>query len=291
MSNFNSRYQKFLQTLQSLSLKESTFKQIRQPKLSDIELIAINLTAESLGIDSERQLFRMLPNDLTDKIERSNYNKRKRRLYEQIEQVHKHLAHMLTTGDAMFIVDSMPLEVCRLSRAKRSTICKDNFDSAPDFGYCASQNLHYYGYKLHAVCTDSGIFTCFDISKASIHDIHYLKDLKYNLANCTLLGDKGYLSASQQLDLFSSCNIRLEVPYRLNQKNWKPFPATLRAKRKRIETLFSQMCDQFMIRRNYAKSISGFCTRIVSKLTALTLIQFINCLLGRKINSIKSFPF
>lgn len=111
MSNFNSRYQKFLQTLQSLSLKESTFKQIRQPKLSDIELIAINLTAESLGIDSERQLFRMLPNDLTDKIERSNYNKRKRRLYEQIEQVHKHLAHMLTTGDAMFIVDSMPLSL------------------------------------------------------------------------------------------------------------------------------------------------------------------------------------
>ena len=40
--------------------------------------------------------------------------------------------------------------------------------------------------------------------------------------------------------------------------------------------IFSQLCDQFMNRRNYAKSFDGFSTRLLSKITALTLIQWFN---------------
>ena len=46
--------------------------------------------------------------------------------------------------------------------------------------------------------------------------------------------------------------------------------------RRLIETLFSQLCDQFMIQRNYAKSSSGFAIRIILKITVLTVIQWIN---------------
>lgn len=35
--------------------------------------------------------------------------------------------------------------------------------------------------------------------------------------------------------------------------------------RKRIETLLSQLCDQFTIRRNYAKSFQGLKTIISAK--------------------------
>ena len=59
--------------------------------------------------------------------------------------------------------------------------------------------------------------------------------------------------------------------------------------RKRIETLFSQLCERFMIRRNYAKSFQGFKTRILAKITALTLVQFINkFIFERPINNIKT---
>lgn len=44
--------------------------QIGQPKLSDIELIAIDLTSEYMSTDSEYQLFRTLPFFLSSKIER-----------------------------------------------------------------------------------------------------------------------------------------------------------------------------------------------------------------------------
>ena len=43
-----------------------------------------------------------------------------------------------------------------------------------------------------------------------------------------------------------------------------------------------------MIRRNYAKSFDGFKTRTLSKITALTLIQYINKFIYcRNINNIK----
>ena len=101
-------------------------------------------------------------------------------------------------------------------------------------------------------------------------------DVKVDYSNCTVIGDRGYISAQVQLDLFETANIRLEVPYRCNQKEWKPtFPAFAKA-RKRIETLFSQLCDQFMIIRNYAKDTDGLFARIIGKISALTILQYIN---------------
>ena len=262
MNNFSANYAKILETLQQVESKMNFLNQKRKPKLSDIELISIDLTSEFMGIDSERDLFRKLPTSSTSKIERSVFNRRKRALFSHREILRKTLACQISTQD-FYIVDSMPLEVCKLSRSSRSSICKEEYASAPDKGYCASQSINYYGYKLHAVCTIDGVFTDFDLTGASIHDIHFLKNIKTLYQDCTILGDKGYLSIDYQRDLFTSNQIRLEVPMRKNQHNYKPQGYIFRKSRKRIETLFSQLCDQFMIRRNYAKSFDGFKNRIL----------------------------
>ncbi len=44
--------------------------------------------------------------------------------------------------------------------------------------------------------------------------IHYLEDAKEQLEHCCLIGDKGYLSHSIQLDLFENKDIKLEAPMR-----------------------------------------------------------------------------
>lgn len=287
MNNFTRNYEKILETLQSVENQMNFLNQIRKPKLSDIELIAIDLTSEFLGIDSERDLFRKLPVSLLSKIERSVYNRRKRRLFYHRNLLRKKLAYNIGLQD-YYIVDSMPLEICKLSRSSRSSICREEYQTAPDKGYCASQDNTYYGYKLHAVCTIDGVFTDFDLSQASTHDIHYLKNIKSLYQDCTILGDKGYLSIDYQRDLFSSNQIRLEVPMRKNQYNYKLQAYIFRKSRKRIETLFSQLCDQFMIRRNYAKSFDGFKNRILSKIMALTVVQLINKLNNRNINNLKT---
>ncbi|MBY0067723.1 IS982 family transposase, partial [Empedobacter falsenii] len=149
--------------------------------------------------------------------------------------------------------------------------------------------MSFYGYKLHAICSLNGVFQSIDISPASVHDIHFLKDIKSQLSDCVLLGDKGYLSQTIQIDLFNEANIRLETPKRSNQKEYKPQFYPFKKYRKRIETLFSQLCDQFMIRRNYAKTFEGFKTRILAKITALTVVQYINkTYFNRNINNLKT---
>ena len=287
MNNFLANVEKIFETLKQFETNINLKNQIRKPKLSDLELIAVDLTAEYMSIDSERQLFRVLPQEISSRIERSVYNKRRRALFYEKHRLQQLMAEHITGNETYYLIDSMPLEICKLSRASRSKICKENEQTFPDKGYCASQSMYYYGYKLHATCSVTGVFKSFDLSSACVHDIHYLKDIKHLLKSCVIIGDKGYLSADYQLDLFTSNKIQLEIPMRSNQHQYKAYPAVFKKSRKRIETLFSQLCDQFMIRRNYAKTFNGFKTRILSKITSLTVIQLINKLLNRNINNLK----
>lgn len=289
MSNLEASYKLILKELIKISKVENFYFKPRKPKLSDLELISLIILAEFKSIDSEYQLFREIKDfDIASKIERSVYNRRKRKLFPFIEEIRLKMVEKFNDFENYFIVDSMPLEVCKLARSSRSKICKEVDYAIPNKGFCASQNLHFYGYKLHAVCSISGIFQSFDLSPASVHDIHYLQDIKGQLTDCVLLGDKGYLSQTIQLDLFNEVNIQLETPKRKNQKDYKPQFYPFKKYRKRIETLFSQLCDQFMIRRNYAKSFQGFKTRILAKITTLTTIQYLNkFVFDRNINNLK----
>lgn len=290
MSNITKNYFRILEVLTSLNMVPSSGKRAgRKFKMSDLEVVALSLTAEYMSIDSENSFFNQLQNgQVPNLIERSQFNKRRRGLFFFAEQIRQHLCSKFTEFGDCFIVDSMPLEICKIARQNRVKICKEDFETAPDKGFCAAQNTWFYGYKLHGICTVSGVFQSIDITKASVHDIHLLKDIKHQISDCVLLGDKGYLSSKIQLDLFETANIKLETPMRANQTGYKKQAYIFRKSRKRIETLFSQLCDQFMIRRNYAKSFRGFRTRILAKISALTVVQFINkFVFNRKINNIK----
>lgn len=166
----------------------------------------------------------------------------------------------------------------RIARSSRCRLGRSDYDTAPSYGFCASQNTFYYGYKLHAVCGLSSVIHSFDITKANVHDINYLNDVKYKHHDCCIFGDRGYISASMQLALFESTNIRPEVPYRLNQKDWKPTFIPFTKAGKRIETDFSLFAGQFMLDRNFAKQPDGLFARIISKITSFTTLQYVNCL-------------
>ena len=158
------------------------------PKFSDLEVVALTLTAESESIDSENWLFEYKLQEYKDKIP--------------------------------------------------NLISRRQFNDRRDFGFCASQNTYYFGYKLHAVCGLSGVIHSYDLSKASVHDLKFANDIKNAYKNCNFYSDRGYIGADVQLDLFETAHIKLECPYRLNQKNWKPTFIPFAKARKRIETLF-----------------------------------------------------
>ncbi len=114
MSNLGSSYTKILALLHELENRDNYLSQIRTPKLSDKQLIALVFAAESLGLDSERHLFRQLPNALDGLIDRSVFNRRRRQLAVHIGRFRQCLPNDLAPAEDTCFVDSMPLEACKL---------------------------------------------------------------------------------------------------------------------------------------------------------------------------------
>jgi hypothetical protein len=166
--NLNANYERILEVLIKISKEQLLTYQRRKPKMIDLELISLSLTAEFMSIDSENDLFRNFSKPLLSKIERSVYNRRRRNLLNHIDVIRLKLASFFNDFENYFVVDSMPLEVCKLSRSTRSKVCKENISTIPNKGYCASQGSRYYGYKLHAICSVSGVFQSIDLSPASV---------------------------------------------------------------------------------------------------------------------------
>jgi hypothetical protein len=135
MNNLLQNYKIIFDKLTKICSHIESFSQIRQPKLSNIELVALNLTAEYMSYNSELQLFRTVKGtELEDKIERSVYNKRRRKLACYIEKIRKFLSQKISHLNNLFIIDSTPVEICKISRAKRSNICSTQ-EIQPAFGY------------------------------------------------------------------------------------------------------------------------------------------------------------
>ena len=248
----------------------------RKPKLSDNEIITLSICQECLSIDSENWFLAKLKSDyrtgFTKLVHITNYNRRRKRLSPWTQEVNKILSGKLRQGEDAFIVDSIPVPVCKIVREKQLKICRENFETAPDKGYSAIFKQYYIGYKLHLLIGVNGVYADMEMTKASVHDAHYLNEIKHSgINNCLLLGDKGYISEKWQLDLFTSAGIEPQVPQRSNQKNDKPWPGIYKYTRRRIEVYFAQLCDQMMLKRNYAKTFNGLKSRTIAKVTSVTV--------------------
>jgi hypothetical protein len=264
----------------------------RLPKISDIQIIAMSVLAEAEGIDSENLLFAQLkschPEFYASLPDRTNYNRRKRKLRDKIDEMAIYFSSKMTGPSDKYIVDSMPIPICRIARAKRCRIMRDDLQMLPKKGYQPIDKQYYHGYKIHALTTHKGIIASYFLTQANVHDVTVVKDLSIPFINNTMLiGDKGYLGKQLQLDLFDQGKISLYTPAKKNMETSSTWKKWMGGLRKRIETVFSQQCDQFQIKRNYAKSFDGLFARITAKICAFTLLQYTNYQANRPIGFVK----
>ena len=165
------------------------FKYPNKPKMSDIQLVALSLTAESLSIDSENHLFNKLKHEYFDEffvlIDRRNYNRRRKKLSGFISQFGLKVNNIINPNCAKFIVDSMPLPICKNARKIRTTICMDNPDCLPATGYHAISKAYYYGHKMHIITSADGVPVTVAITPANVADIDFLKfDEILDISDC-----------------------------------------------------------------------------------------------------------
>lgn len=299
MHNLKSNYDKFLpivkESLKEIMLPDGNFQCYKnKPKLADIEIVTLAVLAETLGIDSENYLFSKLKTeysaDFVNIPDRSNFNRRRRRLQHYVMIICDWVAEQIEQDDKVFVIDSMPLPICKPGRVFRSKVCKDDEHVQPARAYHAAHKVYYYGFKLQLIVSKQGIPINAGMTAANVHDVKYLGMLDFDeqLSNCELVGDKGYLSLGYQTSLFDEAKIKLITPLRSNMKTvFSSWNEGYRYTRKRIETLFSQLGDQMMLTRNYAKSLDGLFSRIMYKLSAVAVLQWINFTNGKPINHIK----
>ena len=113
------------------------------PKFSDLEVIALSLTAESLSMDSENCLFVRLNHhrDLfPNLISRRQFNTRRKLTVPVCNAIRERMADEMDGGESFFCIDSKPVEVCRIARSSRCRLGKSDYETASSFGFCASQN-------------------------------------------------------------------------------------------------------------------------------------------------------
>ena len=80
-NNLGQSYKKILEVLSKFFRNKLQNYHRRKPKTSDLEAVSLVITAEYLSIDSECQLFRKIPESIKSKIERSVFNRRRRKLF------------------------------------------------------------------------------------------------------------------------------------------------------------------------------------------------------------------
>lgn len=268
------------------------------PKLTDLQVICLSVTSECCQIDSENLLWSKLKTDYSKMFEvlphRTRFNARRKRLTTLLSECLSSLSDQISEvlADKELIVDSMPIPTCKMSRQHRSKACRrgDLDEIIAKKSYNVAMGGWYIGYKLHLITSKSGVYRDHMVTSANVHDIHYLKSIDRrdaHLRGQELLGDRGYLSGPVQLRLFEDLEVPLSIPYKSNQKDFKVYDYDKKIMRKTIETVFSQYCDEFKMKQNYAKRFEGFYTRIVTKLLAKTVKQKINLDSNKPINQTK----
>jgi IS5 family transposase len=162
------------------------------------------------------------------------------------------LGDMLSTS-TIYIVDSMPIPVCRRARAKRCT----KVIGATYEGTCSAKNERYFGWKLHLVC-DLGIPTRFLLRPARAHDTTAVVDLACTLPfGAVLLGDRGYVSEPLRHQLDARYGVTMIAIHRANMQSNTPAEQLLfRMHRKRIETCKSQL-EKIGVARIHARLTAG----------------------------------
>lgn len=254
------------------------------PECSDSELITIALISEARGWDVEtelqdnwaayRDLFPVFP-------ERSRYNRRRRNLAGIINRIRQvALARMDLRWDRQCAIDSLPIPVVGFHLAP--TAGWEWATHEASFGKVASKRQTIFGYKLHMLTTLNGLILDFALAPAHATDLAVAAELLEPHADLVVLGDKGYVSQPFAQQLWNHNHIRLLSLRRRNQHDQldPDLKTCISRVRQIIETVTSQLADQFNIERNRAHTFGGLCARLLTKLAGHTVSMYINCTLG-----------
>ncbi|MCC6128137.1 MAG: IS982 family transposase [Chlamydiae bacterium] len=251
-------------------------KKLRQkgpePGFRDSEVITIEIVGEFLGMGCDKTIWEYFKRHWSHFFpkmpDRSNFVRQAANLYV----VKRLLQGSLATGlnafhDTLHIIDGLPIPVCKFARAHFSQIFKGDVA----YGYCASKQERYYGFREHIVINSIGVITEAAFTKANVDERDVCPELVEKIKG-VLLGDKGYIRPELQEQLKEQ-GLNLETPLRGNMKDKRPkkFLKWMLGTRRLIETVIGQLTKRFQIEKVQARDLWHQFSRFWRKLLAHTV--------------------
>ena len=253
------------------------------PAPSDEEVITLEICGEYLGFDKDEEIFDYFVAHYADWFPQLRGRTSFVRQAANLWQVKAMMQHRLTVvsgqaGDAVQIIDTMPLPVCVYTRSQRDRC----FKPEADYGYCAAKDMPYYGFKLGLRVSRDGMIVHYPLLPARPHDSQLLDDLIEGFQGVAL-ADKGFIDGFRQQQLAKTQAVELITPPRKNMKERLPDSVYRVSKRwrKLVETVGSHLTERYNIAKTRTHDLWHYQHRLIRKVLSHTICVFINLQLGR----------
>ncbi len=242
------------------------------PHLTDAEVLTIEIIGEYLEIDRERALLDYFRRHWShyfpalERVHRTTWTRQAANLWKVKERIWQHLLEQTRCDPSWAIVDSLPVAVCRFARAPRCRV----FRGAAGFGKDHTIKQTFYGFRLHVRVCWPGVITRFSVCAADVADVAVLGELTEATQGCCL-ADRNYWSPDIHGQL-SEQGLQMLVPFKKASHDPEPERShAISSIRFRIETVFSQLCERFRIKRVWARDMWHLGSRLLRKVLAHTI--------------------
>jgi Transposase DDE domain len=265
-----------------------------KPEFSDSEVLTLMVAQHWCGFQKEATFLRFIKNNYLELfprlLDQSQFNRRARNLCWLLNRLRfEILQKMGALQETIRLIDGTPVHVRHWRRYGKSHIMLP--DAA--LGYCAAKKETFYGYRLVVMTTLDGVITDWELISGNADEREAAWDLLYEYRHLHGLGDKGFLDRLRQEVLEEDRDVVLLTPKRKNQKeqNAPGWDAALNRVRRLIETTFAQGKDGFGLEKPFAKTLWGLISRVIAKLTGMTIAAWFNRQNGRSPLTLASFTF
>lgn len=249
-----------------------------EPKLSDSEVITMEIVAEFLGMDTDKgawEYFRSHWREWFPALSsRSNFAKHSSNLWNIKQKIQRVLAKKLGAfSDPLHMADGFPMPVCHFKRAYFSRI----FRGEAAYSHCASKDEKYYGFKGNILISSEGVVTDITVAASNIDERESLWDLLKEIYGM-LIADKGLIGEDFQNQVCHHTGVNLQTAVRSNMQENRSegFVKWLVSTRRLVETVIGQLTERFNIEKVRARKTWYLTNRITRKILSHTVCLFIN---------------
>jgi len=250
-----------------------------KPSFSESEMLTLLLAMDYFPYPGEQQFLGFIRANylplFPHLLDQSQFNRRARRLEGMLEELRRYWVCLMGYHfEQTLILDTKPIPVVGYKRSKGQS----DFEGSATYGYCASRQMKYFGYKLVVLSSLSGVPLLYDLVPAHTDEREAAEAVLYSVQGCSILADKGFIGEDWQAEVSAMTGNRIFTPKRINQHTQNPqgFEKLLNRCRERIEGVFHEVQNTGRnLERLIRKKVSGLCTHVAAKMASHTLRIFL----------------